>query len=146
MLEIDGAAWRDFAWSTRALRSACCVLNATDRKAYSVGRPDGCSPAGTAASAPARGQLLQASIYAALATPFAACRDNTATGRRQFLLASATILVQRTAQFCSEILAREPRSLDAGLQDRLDKIGDRITTTGCGGPRDPAGFVADPTS
>lgn len=73
-----------------------------------------------------RRTLIKALAAGALLAPVAACSENPATGRRQFVIVSDETLAGMAAQTWAEILRSTPVSEDARLQARLRRVGARV--------------------
>lgn len=56
----------------------------------------------------------------------AACSENSATGRRQFVIVSDDMLAELSRQAWSNALAQTPRVTDYRMQRRLEAIGQRV--------------------
>ncbi|MBI1188192.1 MAG: M48 family metalloprotease [Alphaproteobacteria bacterium] len=73
-----------------------------------------------------RRTLIKALAAGALFAPVAACSENPATGRRQFVIVSDEALAGMAAQTWAEIQRSTPVSDDAALQARLRRVGARV--------------------
>jgi predicted Zn-dependent protease len=70
--------------------------------------------------------LLSAGALTALLPGLGGCVENQALGRSQLLLVSDSDLAAMAAQNWRDVLAKERRSRDAGLQRRLERVGARV--------------------
>ncbi len=73
-----------------------------------------------------RRTLLAHALAGAAIAPLAACSENPATGRRQFVVVTDDMLAGMSAQAWTDIQRATPRSSDAALQRRIETIGARI--------------------